>query len=538
MFTVLKARPNGRIFSCLMSIFLLTNFLALTGCATMGAKLATHIAEKEERKDCSDTYDQTLAQVDQETCERITRLIKKVTKEVGGGFVAYDKFGRLKLKGTYENEEELALAHMIVLTIVGTSGSGISPVTPKNLKEIKTVKSYAPQAKSKDKGEKYALLIGVSQFKSPYDKNTNPSGIKPIKTAVKDVVSIRNSLKKQGFTDIVELTDSQATKEAILDAMGNLVSKASSPNDTVVFYISTHGTPPDTYGKMGIIPYDFYSKINYKELIASEGKIQNEAAKVSKDEDGDQAIIKIAKERIASLKTAVSFDNLQDFITNIKAEKFVAIIDTCYSGSALPVFSPLGDKQYVEREKNALQSLGIEQKGELLGGSKLQSCGLSEYTGIEPQEITSSRNTLKNAGEKGMFNEGGYTGAAVSSTTIFSSKNSNDTDTNFDEFESDKVALPEIKHILNRGKVLISATNGEQQSLFDNDIKKREPLQNSFFTYYLAKGLDKFKGQIFNAFDYARVRTARLVARDYPEKRQTPEMMGVPMQCININLSK
>jgi|GEM_PF-1375238 len=516
-----------------MSIFLLSSLLSLTGCATMGAKLATDIAEKEERKDCSDTYDEKSAKVDQETCERITRLIKKVTKNENGGFVAYDKFGRLKLKGTYENEDELALAHMIVLTIVGTSGTGISPVTPKNLKEIRVVKSYAPQQSARGKGERFALLVGVSKFKNAFDKNTNPLGVRPIETAVKDIISLRESLLKRGFKkeNIYELTDEKATKEDILEEMGKLEGKVTSPNDSVVFYISTHGTPPDTYGKMGIIPYNFYSKVNH-------GDMQAEAAKASKEVGGDDAIIKIAKDRIESLKTAVSFDNLQDFITSIKTNKFVTIIDTCYSGSALPAFSPLGDKRYADREKNALQSLGVEQKAELLGGSQGQSCESSEYPESITKKIITTFNGDNNSGTKGMYSDESNS----ERHTIFpATQKTTDNDYMFDELEPQKIVLN--NEIPKQGKVLITATNGKQESRFDNLEAMKEhgltrmQLPNSFFTFYLTKGLEKFNGQIFKAFDYAKVRTSKLVARDY-KKIQTPEMTGVPNQCININLTK
>jgi hypothetical protein len=123
--------------------------------------------------------------------------------------------------------------------------------------------------------------------------------------------------------------------------------------------------------------------------------------------------------------------------------------------------------------------------------------------------------------------EGASDTYAVDNTAVFANQNASNNDTNFEELEFEKVSSPEIKQIPNKGKVLITATNGAQESLFDKDVKKsglhREPLQNSFFTYYLTKGLEKYKGQIFNAFDYAKVRTSKLVARDYPEGIKRPK---------------
>ena len=518
----MSTHSKKRIPIQIIGVLLSTSFLSLTGCATMGAKLATHIAEKEERKDCSDTYQQNSV-VDQETCERITRLIKKVTKEENGGFVAYDKLGRLKLKGTYENEDELNLAHMIVLTVVGTSGSGISPVTPKNLKEIKTVKSYAPQQSNGRKGEKYALLIGVSTFAD--------SSIGKIQTAVKDVEVLKESLQKNGFKkdNIVVLTDQQATKNRILDEMRQLQGRVNSPNDSVVLYISTHGTPPNTYGKMGVIPYDMVSKVNRSDM-------QAEAALASKGEDGDNAIIQIAKNRFDSLKTAVSFDDIQDFVTSVKTDKFVTILDTCYSGSALPALSPIV-KKHADVEKTISQNLGTEQKAELLGGSQAQACAVSEY----PENLTRLKTAFSgngtDSGTKGMYNEENST---TPHKTTVPSIALGDSDYMFDKFEKLKSAFSN-NGVSERGKVLLTATNGKQQSLFDDPKTfnlSRDRLENSFFTFYLTKGLNKFNGQIFKAFDYAKVRTSNLVARDYPKKTQTPEMTGVPKQCINVDLSK
>ena len=517
MLTARQIPFNKNITSLLVCLFLSSNLLSLMGCATMGAKLATHIAEKEERKDCSETYDEKSAAVDQETCERITRLIKKVTKEEGGGFVAYDKSGRLKLKGTYENEYELALAHMIILTVVGTSGAGISPVTPRNLKEIRLVKSYEPQQSSYGKGEKYALLIGIKKFESKQ--------ITDIETAVKDVESLRESLISNEFKEnnITVLTDEKATKARILDEMRKLQGKVTSTNDSVVLYISTHGTPPDTYGKMGIIPYDMDSKVKHENM-------QAEAAKLSKDSSGDDAIIKIAKDRIDSLKTAVSFDDIQDFATGFKIN-FVIILDTCYSGSALPALSPVGGKQYADREKNVTQSLGVESKAELLGGSQAQACTVSEYPDSITKLAMAFDGSANNSGTKAMYSEEAYNepSAITSSST--------DKDYMFEQF---KTAFSYSDTMLKQGKVLLTATNGEEKSLFDNPKgfnKPRDLLPNSFFTFYLTKGLEKFNGHIFKAFDYAKIRTSNLVARDYHTK-QTPEMTGVPKECINIDLSK
>ena len=513
-----------------MGIFISINLLSITGCATLGANLALDLAKAEEAKGCAASYSSDVAKVGVEDCERISRLIKKAG--VPGGFVGYDHYGRIELKGSYLNEDQVEMAFMTAWTVVGMSSMDISPVTPRDLQEIRMVKSYMPQLKISGKGNKYALLIGISKFQYPHRKVIN--GITPIQTAVKDVELIEEKLKKNGFkqSNIISLKDEEATKSNILNAMRDLESKVTS-NDSVVFYISTHGTPPTTFGKMGIIPYDMKAEI----LDHKSKTVQQEANEIPKDETGDEKIIEIVKRRIASLKTAVSFDDIQDFITSINTDKFIAILDTCYSGSALGALSyPLGGIEYAEREKNYSQSLSPENKAELLGGEATQACALSDY----PDSITKRLATAfsnNTSGAKGMYSEEQYpahnNGTAPQQTI--------DSDYMFDRYEQLKTTFSVSNTEPQRGKVMITATNSGEQSLFDDPDGfnlARARLPNSFFTFYLANGLDKFHGQIFKAFDYAKVRTENLVARDYSPKKQTPEMLGTPSQCLNIDVSK
>ena len=71
------------------------------------------------------------------------------------------------------------------------------------------------------------------------------------------------------------------------------------------------------------------------------------------------------------------------------------------------------------------------------------------------------------------------------------------------------------------------------ESLFDPTI-----FDNSYFTYYLTKGLQRSKGQILPAFDYAQIRTRKLVDSTENCRTQTPEMISTPDECINIDISR
>jgi hypothetical protein len=504
----------------LLKLSLLSTIIASTGCATVGANLALHLAKEEEAKGCSASYPGDNAKVALDDCERISRLIKKAG--VPGGFVGYDQSGRIKLKGSYINEEQIDLAYMTALTVVGASSMDISPVTPRDLQEIKMIKSYMPQQISKGKGEKYALLIGVSKFQQP--------GLHPIETAVKDIESVKDTLKKSGEfkeENIVLIKDQQATKNNILNALRELKNK-TTPKDSVVFYISTHGTPPDTFGKMGIIPFDIKSEVQSE-------NVQAEANKIQKDESGDEAIIKIVKERVESLKTAISFDDVQDFITGIKTDKLVAIIDTCYSGSALGALSyPVGGDIYVEREKNFTQSLNSANKSELIGSGK--QCNTTEYS----DSALSGIKTKQSVGQcKG---KNGGKGLFLSDSTeenIPKKQNKNNRVTNNEDYDYD--ILEKFRLVFNNsnvkqqnGKIIITATSGNEQSQFDRNLAP----PTSYFTYYLTKGLQKSHGQIYPAFDYAKIRTRQIVSDRLENCSQTPEMTSTPDECTNLDLSK
>lgn len=505
----------------LTRLFLLSSLLLTTGCATIGANLALDLAKEEEAKGCEASDPGEIKKVELEDCKRISRIIGKV---VPGGFVGYDNSDLIKLKGSYQNEEQVALAHMIILTIVGTSGAGISPVTPRNLKEIKMIPSYTPSQGTGEKGTKYALLVGVSKFKN---------GIKDIVTADKDAVAIKEVLLKNGFEEenITSLIDEQATKAKIIDAIRKLEGKAT-PDDSVVVYISTHGTPPDTFGKMGIIPYDLKSDLHHENMQAV-------ADKISKDESGDNDIIKIARQRHDALKTAISFDDLQDFITSIDTDKFVAILDTCYSGAALGALTrPVGGAQYVQREQNYSQSQSTNNKEELLGSGKL--CEVSRYSNaalpsvLQQDGFNGSNGSKSFSKGKQCQQKGGSKGLALTDEIAVSANViNNHTDYEYGMLEGFRALFGDANTQRQQGKVILTATSGDEKSLFDTS-----KLPNSYFTYYLVKGLEDSHGQVFPAFDYAKVRTRKLVSDTENCRTQTPEMVSTADACINIDLSK
>lgn len=96
--------------------------------------------------------------------------------------------------------------------------------------------------------DKWALIIGISKFA---DSSVN------LRYAAKDAQDFRDYLVKEAnfAPDHVRLlVDSQASRERILDEFGDSwLPRVVGPDDLVVIYISTHGTPADR--DVGLINY-------------------------------------------------------------------------------------------------------------------------------------------------------------------------------------------------------------------------------------------------------------------------------------------
>ncbi|MDE5808262.1 MAG: caspase family protein [Muribaculaceae bacterium] len=80
-----------------------------------------------------------------------------------------------------------------------------------------------------------ALLVGIGK----YDREK--TGWNVIHGDA-DVELLRPMLAKRGFSDIVTLTNDQATKRAIVDGLASLASRCQ-PGDKVYFHFSGHGQP-------------------------------------------------------------------------------------------------------------------------------------------------------------------------------------------------------------------------------------------------------------------------------------------------------
>lgn len=86
----------------------------------------------------------------------------------------------------------------------------------------------------------YAVIVGVNKYQN--------AG--PLTYATKDAEDFASVLVSQvGFStkNIITLLDNEATKDGIMNSYLELVDKASSPDDRVIFFFAGHGLTVDGY---------------------------------------------------------------------------------------------------------------------------------------------------------------------------------------------------------------------------------------------------------------------------------------------------
>jgi hypothetical protein len=273
--------------------------------------------------------------------DQINTLFKQ--NNVPMGYVVFDRFGRVELKGEYNDEREVDKAFSLAQTVVGVRW--VSPVTPENIrvkeweKRLGSLFSRARVLEPSAGGDtspgpvrnRFALIVGVGQFKY---------GINSLQFSVRDAASFyqfltepnRGSFPKQNVTF---LTDHNATRDNIARALDNIRSNAGV-DDMVVIYMSSHGSPPDKRGAVNIVTYDTEVK---------------------------------PRERI--WHTSINEEMLKDFVNGLRSKRLIMILDTCYSNGAyrqVPGFLPPGGKSIGTDEE---EGYGISKEyGKRLLGAK------------------------------------------------------------------------------------------------------------------------------------------------------------------------
>lgn len=260
------------------------------------------------------------------------------------GYAVLDEYGRVILKGEYADEQEVDRAFSLAQTVVGVRW--VSPVTPENIRvkewERRIGSLFSRARVVKESGSvdtppgpvrnRYAVVVGVGQFME--------SGITPLQYSVRDAESFYRFLAESGKSsfpreNITYLTNQQATKANIQNAFNRIKSLARE-DDLVVFYMSSHGAPPDKNGAVNLVTYD--TELRPRERV---------------------------------WHTSVNEQMLRDFTEGVRAKRLVMILDTCYSNGAyrqVPGFLPPGGKSLGSDDR---EGYGISQgQGRRVLGSK------------------------------------------------------------------------------------------------------------------------------------------------------------------------
>jgi hypothetical protein len=143
---------------------------------------------------------------------------------------------------------------------------------------------------------KYALVVGIGRFKD--------SRIPTLQFAAKDAQDLAKVLTDSRYgrfapDKVTLLTDENATRAKILDALQDLILKAQE-DDLVFLYLSSHGSPRQDDRGLGGVGYI----VTY-----------------------DTAIEKMWLE-------SIDYDGLSRQVSLLKARRKVVFLDTCFSGQA------------------------------------------------------------------------------------------------------------------------------------------------------------------------------------------------------------
>jgi uncharacterized caspase-like protein len=153
--------------------------------------------------------------------------------------------------------------------------------------------------------QKWALVIGISHF--------SDHGIRPLNYTTQDADAFAAELQDPKIGNfpadhVKKITDADATTKNIKEQL-NWIARSAEPNDLVVIYVATHGSPRSL---------DSVSGINY--LITYDTEM-NTAGQLNED---------------AMYATALPMVELADSVaTRMRALRTLVILDTCYSGGSV-----------------------------------------------------------------------------------------------------------------------------------------------------------------------------------------------------------
>lgn len=389
-------------------------------------------------------------------------LVAKIRTELGknglpNAQVTRDNVGRIRLSGSYRNEDEVDKAFVIVQSVIGIKST--SPLYPENIQEKRW------EAEAKRALERHAQILGNSS--APAVKRALIVGINDF--LYQDLASILgeddaktmdSAARKAGYRTTT-LLGKQATKKNIEDALERL-SKDIGPNDSLLIYISSHGTPPtpsykggDTR-KMSIIAYDTE---HHKKGNSTDNAVRLHLTSVP--------------------------DTKVQALAQMPTRQTRVIIDTCYSGEILKGIPDESARYVLKTNGGVPEQVGISMA--LWTGPAYASKGIV-FADDNPS-VTKNRTGGKPAGAP-------RTGSApydINRYTVITSTSDGQ-----------------------------EAWGPSKGSSFASPVNPGKRLQGSFFTQAFLEYLDQYGGHLEPAFKAARDFTATKVAQEVAQQVKRP----------------
>jgi hypothetical protein len=149
----------------------------------------------------------------------------------------------------------------------------------------------------------HVLAVGINTYKNP------ALSLNYAEPDARGIVDFFRRVGKGLFKDmdIREMYNDQATKQSIIAGLGRLQN--TNPQDAVLIYLAGHGESIND--KWYFVPYELTFPEREEDVVAK----------------------------------ALSSDELKDFITRIKAQKILILIDACKSGAVLVAFRGFEDRK-------------------------------------------------------------------------------------------------------------------------------------------------------------------------------------------------
>jgi len=207
--------------------------------------------------------------------------------------------------------------------------------------------------------DKLAIIIAVGKFPNLPKDNW-------LQGPPNDAELVRETLKERGYKTVV-LKDENATLKNVLQTIEKELDSLK-PNGTFLLYVSTHGAQAEPNGMIGFVMYDSNPKIpkcktlenaktkfsqseNKKESVVNtpEDKSKHfkafslDISKILKTQENKEEVsaktrdIIITASQICNLvETSLKMSDVLKIVSSVnKPIRFISIVDTCYSGSAL-----------------------------------------------------------------------------------------------------------------------------------------------------------------------------------------------------------